>query len=186
MGLWFKFCMLFTSFSPLWISVAFQDIISIIDQKSFVITEIIQLCVLSISMIVTISYLLSTLKIVGKEGGSEYRVQEVRHEKSLASEFLLSYILPMFAFDFIVWTGAAQFLIYFAVLAFLCIRNNHVYTNLILELIGYRFYTCQVQDEKDSDLPPIEIMLIGKKRPSSGDVICVICLNKPFYLNKKS
>ena len=36
----------------------------------------------------------------------------------------------------------------FAVLAFLSIRNNNVYTNIYLELRSYKIYTCDIQITK--------------------------------------
>ena len=37
------------------------------------------------------------------------------------------------------------FLIYFAVLSFLCVRNSNVYTNIFLELKGYKMYECDIE-----------------------------------------
>lgn len=62
----------------------------------------------------------------------------------LSSEFLLAYILPMIAFDFGNAQNLVLFVIYFSVLAYLCIRNNNIYTNILLEFKGYRIYTCDL------------------------------------------
>lgn len=63
----------------------------------------------------------------------------------LSSEFLLAYILPMIAFDFSDIQNIALFLVYFVVLAYLRIRNNNIYTNILLEFKGYRIYTCDLE-----------------------------------------
>ena len=70
---------------------------------------------------------------------NDYVIVSAVQEKGITSEFLLSYILPLFAFDFTLWSGCVEFLIYYVILAFLCIRNNNVYANLWLEVFGYKF-----------------------------------------------
>ena len=65
-------------------------------------------------------------------------IEKATKANKLSSEFLLAYILPMIAFDFGNLKYLALFVIYFTVLAFLCIRNNNIYTNVLLEVKGYR------------------------------------------------
>ena len=50
----------------------------------------------------------------------------------------------MIAFDFGNPQNLVLFIIYFSVLAYLCIRNNNIYTNILLEFKGYRIYTCDL------------------------------------------
>ena len=73
---------------------------------------------------------------------SNIRLSRQKRKKTITSEFLLSYILPLFAFDFTVWYEVVLFLIFFTVFAFLCIRHNHFSVNVMLELMGCRFYSC--------------------------------------------
>ena len=70
-------------------------------------------------------------------------------EKSITTEYLLSCILPLFAFDFTNWQKVILFLVFFATLSFLCLRNNNVYSNIFLELKKYNFYTCEVVNKDD-------------------------------------
>lgn len=51
----------------------------------------------------------------------------------------------MIAFDFGELKSVILFLIYFIVLAFLCIRNNNIYTNILLEFKGYKMYNCDIE-----------------------------------------
>lgn len=51
----------------------------------------------------------------------------------------------MIAFNFGDMQNITLFLIYFAVLAYLCIRNNNIYTNIFLEFKGYKMYTCDLE-----------------------------------------
>lgn len=62
--------------------------------------------------------------------------------RNVSSEFLLAYILPLIAFDFSILKDVILFAIYFFLLAWLCVRNNNVYTNIFLELKGYKVYEC--------------------------------------------
>jgi len=115
-----------------------------------------------------------------------YKVINVRQEKGITSEFLLSYVLPLFAFDFTQWDGVIQFLIYFIVLTFLCIRNNNVYANLVFEIKKYKFYDCELQWKAESNVDTINAMVISKENICSqkGNTIEIASLNKPFHLMK--
>lgn len=91
-----------------------------------------------------------------------YKILSVEQKNGMTSEFLLSYILPLFAFDFTKWSSVAEFLIYFLILAFLCVRNNNVYANLLFEVKKYRFYTCEMQWVAEAEATPIPMMVISK------------------------
>ena len=51
----------------------------------------------------------------------------------------------MIAFNFSEVKSVMLFMLYFLVLAYLCIRNNNVYTNIYLEAKKYRMYECDVE-----------------------------------------
>lgn len=72
------------------------------------------------------------------------------------------------------------------ILAFLCVRNNNVYANLLFEIKRYKFYTCEMQWVAEPDTTPISMMVISKKPliAHKGNAIEVAALNKPFYLSK--
>jgi len=72
-------------------------------------------------------------------------IKRAKRANKLTAEFLLAYILPMIAFDYSDIKSILLFLIYFAVLTFLCIRNNNIYTNIFLEFMGYRMYECDIE-----------------------------------------
>jgi hypothetical protein len=73
------------------------------------------------------------------------KVLSARKSNTLVSDFLLAYVLPMIAFDFTNPQGVLLFLIYFCVLAFLSIRNNNVYTNILFEFKKYSMYNCKME-----------------------------------------
>ena len=166
-GMWkkFKWDMFVTSFIPLWVSIIIIDIWNIV--KSIVNTRncgrrfidnlisilcdnIIQLAsivIISVMLIVSIIGVNSFLKkklTKGEKQRPKCRVEKATKANKLSSEFLLAYILPMIAFDFGKLQNVVLFIIYFSVLAFLCIRNNNIYTNVLLEMKGYRIYTCDI------------------------------------------
>ena len=159
----FKIDMFITSFIPLWISIVLLDCWCIIDaickkwdcQIRFKENLIICLnsCLLQIVSIFLILTIV-TVSIIGVNSFLKDRTQSKNNHKGtiqkatkankLSSEFLLAYILPMIAFDFGDIKSIVLFLVYFFVLAFLCIRNNNLYTNILLEFKGYKMYTCDL------------------------------------------
>mgnify|MGYP000320977530 FL=1 len=60
----------------------------------------------------------------------------------ITAEYLLSYILPLFAFDFTKWDEVVKFLIFFLTFGYLCIKHNSFSVNIVLELLGYKMYDC--------------------------------------------
>ena len=81
-------------------------------------------------------------KSVNKQSG---RIMKAKKLRNLSSEFLLAYILPLIAFNFSVLCDVILFIVYFMFLAWLCVRNNNVYTNILLELKGYKIYECDIE-----------------------------------------
>lgn len=55
--------------------------------------------------------------------------------------------LPLFAFDFTQWKSVALFLIFFLTLGFLCVKHETFTVNIVLEVFGYQFYRCDLEDE---------------------------------------
>ena len=74
-------------------------------------------------------------------------VKNVKTEKTITSEYILSYIVPLFAFDFTKWDQIVLFLFIFLTLGFLCIRHSSFSVNILLEILNYRLFTCEVEDE---------------------------------------
>lgn len=151
------FCMFFLSFAPLWISVLFIDIKSICEGNTNIWTEIIGVSlVLSVSVI-SLIVLMCELNPRNTSGQQEYRIISAKEEKTITAEFLLSYILPLFAFDFTVWDEVVLFLVFFLVLASLSIRHNHFSVNILLELLHYRFYSCELENEDNISITKIVV-----------------------------
>ena len=163
----FKWNMFITSFIPLWISIMISDVWNIVEStiKNWtnsepVLYNIINICrenwvcifvvlIIGILMIIGIT---SINKFIRDKKNSRYipqiKIKKAIRANKLSSEFLLAYILPMIAFDFAEFKSVALFMVYFGMLAFLCIRNSNVYTNIWLEIKGYRMYLCDLETNK--------------------------------------
>lgn len=168
----FSLSLFFVSFMPLWISVLFVDIKSIFENQTNLWTEKISIvCILAFTFL-SLCVLRRKLHSSGREGTRHYTVIKVKEEKTIATEYLLSYILPLFAFDFTLWNEVILFLIFFLTIGFLCINHNHFSVNIILELLRYRFYICTL---KNDDGLEIEHAIISR-RDLTGNV------NEEIYL----
>ena len=77
-------------------------------------------------------------------------VEDIEERKVMSAEVLLSYVLPLLAFDFGSWVGMVQFLLFFFVLLLLQVRHHAITGNVFLELLGYRFYDCKYYNEEAS------------------------------------
>lgn len=162
----FKWHMFVTSFIPLWATIIFIDVWEMVCQgrktwkteftfleniKSCISNNMIQFISVLIIFFVVIVSIISIEKAMRKreKANNDVAIIKKAHKESfLSTQYLLSYILPLVAFDFGNLRDIIIFLLFFAVLAFLSIRNNNVYTNIYLELRSYKIYTCDIQITK--------------------------------------
>lgn len=144
MKLIFQWYMYYLAYIPLWISVIFIDTISIIRNENHLLTEIITICMLSLSSLVALFVMKNGLKTNNKLNAQKYILESVEEEKFVTTEFLFSYIFPLFAFDFTQWDGMVLFTFFFLIFGTLCIRHNYLCTNVILDLLGYRIFDCKL------------------------------------------
>ena len=150
----FKWNMFFTSFLPLWISIVVTDLWTIgnkIVENSKEAFENSKIEIITIVLLIgyTLFSMFYISRIISAQERSTNKEQGIivraKRANKLSAEFLLAYILPMIAFDFSSMNNIVLFLIYFVVLSFLCIRNSNVYTNIFLELKGYKMYECNIE-----------------------------------------
>ena len=140
--------MFISSFFPLWLSILILDLFefNITNIKTFKDSPLkIQLTIIAMAIFIFISFVLIIfVKANSKNENTSYILKNVNKEKSITTEYLLSYILPLVSFDFAKISNLILFGIYMLLLAFLCIKNDNVYINVILEFIGYSMYSCEV------------------------------------------
>jgi hypothetical protein len=160
----FKWNMFITSFIPLWVSIIVADIWSVIENgisnwtcEKGIAFNLINVCQdnlvsLLMVLIITILLMISTRSInkflkdkCSNNAPPKIKIIKAIRANKLSSEFLLAYILPMIAFDFTEIKSIVLFTIYFVMLAFLCIRNSNVYTNIWLEIKGYKMFLCDLE-----------------------------------------
>ena len=188
MDIRFKCSMFITSFIPLWISIIVSDswvllsgavkllkydsiLLSIINICKVYYLCIIVIIIIIFVMISSISYINNFIR--EKKNNTNPPVVCIRSavkSNKLSSEFLLAYILPMIAFDFADLKNLVLFSIYFTILAFLCIRNNNVYTNIFLEIKGYKMYICNLEKNNIGVMSIYEDCLVISKNNLTIDI----------------
>ena len=178
----FFFSLYFTSFTPLWLSVLFIDIKSCIENSQSTVIEFYSIIVILIIWLISILIIKMVLFSKYEEGTSRFILNSVKEEKSIASEYLLSYILPLFAFDFTKWDSVILFLIFFVTLAFLCIRHNYFSVNIVLEILKYQVYTCKIEND---DQISVTTSIISRKNlmAKRGEEIRLKALNNEYKLD---
>ena len=184
MSMVFSASLFFLSFVPLWVSIIFIDIMSMLSGGS-VCTEIISIAIILLHSLISGFVLWTVLRSKPRSGLKIYKLVSAVEEKSISAEYLLSYILPLFAFDFTQWDQVVLFLIFYATLAFLCIRHNFFSVNVILEICQYRFYECTLKNE---DGITIEKKVIAKRQLEliNGTDICLSSVNNEYCIFRDS
>lgn len=185
MGRVFRVAMFITSFMPLWLTIIIKNLAALFEG-----TAVDETVAVTVMVALGVIYLAASCVMWKKLRAIQCRNPETVHllyaarEKTLTTEYLLAYILPLFVFDFTNIWELSQFLVYFLVLAYLCIRNGNVYANIALECRGYRCYSCRVffySARTDG-----EITVLSRAR-LDGMTDCELkldTLNKPVYLDR--
>ena len=114
MSILFSCSLFYLSFVPLWISVLFIDIKSIMESSANLWTEYISIACIVLFALLSLVVLLIEMCANEKEGTQPHTLCAAKEEKTITAEYLLSYILPLFAFDFTKWDGVILFLVFFS------------------------------------------------------------------------
>ncbi|MDD3138010.1 MAG: hypothetical protein PHX08_03440 [Lachnospiraceae bacterium] len=177
----FSFSLFFLSFAPLWISVLFIDIKSCVENNDYLWTERLGIGLIMFFAIVCFFIVKAGLK-TNTKGATFQRLKCAKEEKTITAEYLLSYILPLFAFNFRLWNEVVLFLIFFFTLGYLCIRHNHFSVNIVLEMSGYRIYDCSFVNE---DGIQTDCSVISRRKVNGyiGETISVKPLNNEYKLD---
>ena len=175
-------CLYFTSFLPLWISILFIDIKSHFENTENLWTERISVSIILLASLISLVVLLFAFTTNSKEGSTKIMIKDAADDKTITSEYLLSYILPLFAFDFTKWDQVVLFLIFFVTLGFLCIRHNHFSVNIWLEILNYKMFTCKLEDE-DKNIIQRKIISHRTLSTHKGEYIYLKSLNNEIKLD---
>lgn len=142
----FPYSLYFMSFLPLWVSVLFIEIRSIFTKEPGIATEIGMIVFIFVGTIASWIVLTKQLKALHDEHPVKKTILNATEQKALSVEFLLSYILPLFAFDFTKWDQVVLFGFFFVIVGYLCISHNMYCANLVLDVMKYRFYDCEIEN----------------------------------------
>ena len=115
-------------------------------------TEVISICCIVVGLFISAIMLHHYLQHGLVNGNRKYTVLEAKEEKTISIEFILSYVMPLFAFDFENWQQTILFLHIFLILGWLCVKHNHFSNNVVLELLGYRVFHCVLDSEDHKQL----------------------------------
>lgn len=176
--------MFFLSFSPLWLSIIFIDSKSIMENQQNIYTEIISISLILLGVLFSLFSLRITLNSQKRTGVQIYNLISAKDEKTITSEYLLSYILPLFTFDFTVWYEIVLFLIFFTVFAYLCVRHNHFSVNIVLELMNYRFYSCEMKNDDGQKISKI-VITQNVLPANTGSDIYIRAINNDYCVHVK-
>lgn len=140
----------FLNFLPVWVIVILLDAKSIwLDHSPSSGAEWCGVVGILIGLLVSTCLVVLGLSQKNAEAPDVMILKSVSEQKSLAADVLLSYVLPLLAFEMTTWLGLTQFLVFFFLIAALSYRHKHVSGNVVLELFGYRFYACA--DDRDAE-----------------------------------
>ena len=144
------------SYLPLWIIVCFDCVISIVRKDQSLCTE--WLTVFIFVPIVLCSFLLFSviLRNALKERGLQYKVVETKPLKRISSEYLLSYVIPLIAFDFTHWQDMIKFSIIWGFLFLLCWRFWQM-PIACLSMLGFFVSECELETNDDQLVQKIVI-----------------------------
>lgn len=147
MSVLFPMCMFFMSYIPLWISILFIDIESILVKSGPFYTEYASIVSIIFAILVSIIVITIQLCCQSAEGAIKYTIESATEQKAISAEYLLYYILPLFAFNFTYWRDVVLFLLFFITLAFILLRHSYLSVNIALEFCGYRFFQCHLKTQ---------------------------------------
>lgn len=146
----FEFSMYYLSFLPLWISIIIIDAVNLGRGTANRWTEIISILVIMLGIIACSIIAYKWLTKKGNINREKYKIEKAKEERFVTAEFLMSYVLPLFAFDFTQWDGVLLFSLFFSIFWFLVHRHKYFCTNLALEICKYRVYECELQIGKET------------------------------------
>lgn len=205
-----KIALFITSFFPLWVSIFFINFWSVITfvlpkLKNRISLEMItwnnfleffceKWLEISFSILILFLFIYSAIILNNfikrnskSTNNSNGQIKKVTRAFNLSSDFLLAYILPMVAFDFSNLKDVILFVTLFLTLAFLCIRNENIYTNLFLEFLGYQMFYIDLKEDinDESSIVRENILFLSKEdlRLRINGEITYYQINNFIYIN---
>lgn len=164
-------CLYYLSFVPLWILVIINETFVMVAAEE---KRILGLVVISLLVAFSLYFcivLLFALNVRKKDNTRSVRLESVKEDKFSVAEFMMSFVLPFWAFDLNSIPGMICFVVFFLLLGVVCIRHRIFCCNIVLEILGYRIYECSYSPSDNAG------QTINKK------VLCKVNLQKPIEGN---
>ena len=166
------------SFLPLWLSVIFIDINYIwtkgLNESLF---ELECAIIIGILLIISIVVVFIKFKHRGHENAFIYEICEAKEKKMITVDFILSYVVPLMAFDFTDLKGIMLFLIFFVTFGYLIVKHNIFNANILLELFNFSYYECTLTTKDCKSGVPTTIISRRPLNSMLGETISVRSLS---------
>lgn len=178
----FQWSMYYLSFTPLWVSIIFLNIVSLVYETQDWGTEIVSLVVVPVFFVFSLIVMLCGLR-PKTIGTTDYDLlEDATENKFVTAEFLATYIIPLIGFDFSTWKGMLLFVFFFLVFGYLCVRHNYFCTNIMLDVFKYRIYNCKLVDKYNVQ---VEQKVISKRELKliQGESVRIKKLNNDYSLD---
>lgn len=150
-GKMFQAALSFLNFLPLWVAVLFIDVRSI-KKGGCVGTEYLSVGAIILGIVLSLIVVVVGLRRKKDLATDEYQLEEFEESRTISAEMLLTYVLPLFAFDFTLWEETLQFLVFISVVFWLSCRHRAAFEGVFLELINYRCYRCKLKKMKNGEV----------------------------------
>ncbi|MFI3114861.1 MAG: hypothetical protein R3Y12_01800 [Clostridia bacterium] len=176
----FSATLFFISFTPLWLSILFINVKSIMTSKINLYTEYISVLIILIFYVCSMCMLFVNLTNLHKKS-KLFTLITAKKSKVVTSEFMLAYILPLVTFEFTQWDGVVLFSIFYFTLSYLYAKYHYFSSNIILELLGYSTFNC---DAINDDEIEINTNIVSKNDLTAlcGNNIRISAINNEYHI----
>lgn len=113
--------------------------------------------------------------------GRKFELIYAKEEKAISSEYLISVVLPLCTFDLTKSIDVILFLVYFLFLGWLTIIHKNLNSSVILEMIGYKFYECNLQNSDNREIKRIIISKDNLTLREGEDILLRTINNEVLY-----
>lgn len=193
----FKFSLFITSLLPLWILILYFNLYHIISEKiylnyKFLFSSNISIddsAILIFTSLILILIILCSVHVLlkvnfyKKKTGKKYAVIEVKKSKSITPEFMVSFVVPLIAFEFNTLRGILGFSIMIILIFYICYKSNFFYINIILVSMNYTMYTCKKNSESGGS-----IIVFSKENllmPVNCEQNLLVYTEADFYIERR-
>jgi hypothetical protein len=153
----------FLNFAPLWGAIAVGYVFRHVRGESLNKESLWCLIGMGAGLLISgIAVLMQLHDAKGKKG-DEIQLTILRERKAVTAELLMTYVLPLWAFDFTDVIGWAQFALLFIVMLWLSCRHRILEGSLFMELLKYWVYECTYKQTNAAGTTKNKILLVFSK-----------------------